>query len=195
MKNLFLLLMFVTVFIFMGMTTVFADDQEEQEIEKASSVVDQDSHDPGKAQRVEKKLEEKFNVSDARVDELRKQNLGYGEIGTVLSLANQMPGGINDENVKKIMDLRQGQSGHKQGWGKIAKNLNLKLRPAITDLEDVGSKHRDPMDDRAQRNNGNEEKMGEKVQNIHHGSDNHESKQVFMKPQTPSSFHGMGHNR
>ncbi len=86
--------------------------------------------DKGDSAKVEARLETKFNVSDARIDSLRRQGLGYGEINIVLSMAKQMPGGINNRNVDKIMDLRQGQDGHKQGWGEIAHDLNVKNEKA-----------------------------------------------------------------
>jgi hypothetical protein len=36
-----------------------------------------------------------------------------------------MPGGITNENIQKVMDLRQ--SDTKSGWGNVAKQLNLNL--------------------------------------------------------------------
>ena len=72
-------------------------------------------------------------MDDARVQGLRDQKLGYGEIGIVLSLASQLPGGIDDANVQKIMTLRQGPPV--QGWGKIAKDLGLNLGKAVSQVK------------------------------------------------------------
>jgi hypothetical protein len=66
-----------------------------------------------------------FKVDDARVQGLRDQKLGYGEISKVLALAEKMPGGITDENVKAVVAMRQGPPV--QGWGQIAKKQGVTM--------------------------------------------------------------------
>ena len=78
------------------------------------------------ADRDDQKLAKEFNVKESRIDSLRRQKLGYGEIRHVLSIAEQMPGGIDNDNIKRIMDMRQGAE-HKEGWGHIAQELGVKL--------------------------------------------------------------------
>jgi hypothetical protein len=75
-------------------------------------------------------LKNEFNVSDARIYSLREKNLSYGEIATVLSLAEQMPGGINDRNVQKVVTLRRG-SGYQIGWASVAKALEVRVSRAV----------------------------------------------------------------
>ncbi len=63
---------------------------------------------------------------------MRDKGLGYGEIAITLSLAEQIPGGINDANVNKILDQRLGE--HKMGWGQIAKEDGVKLGQVVSKL-------------------------------------------------------------
>lgn len=86
------------------------------------------------------KIKTDFKVDDARVQSLRDKKYGYGEITKVLSLAEQMPGGITDENVAKITTMRDGPP--KMGWGQIAKEQGVKLgRVTGKGVEASGEKH------------------------------------------------------
>ncbi len=78
-------------------------------------------------------LKEEFSVSDARLFSLREKDLSYAEITTVLSLAEQMPGGINDKNIQKVLTLRNGggTGGYTIGWGSVAKALQVKVSRAV----------------------------------------------------------------
>ncbi len=69
------------------------------------------------------RLKSDYKVDDARIDGLRDKKYGYGEIKKVLALAEKMPGGITDENVNKIVALREGPP--KMGWGQIAKQQGV----------------------------------------------------------------------
>lgn len=65
------------------------------------------------------RIKTSYSVDDARVQSLRDQKLGYGEISKVLALAEMRDGGINDANVNAILAERNGPP--KMGWGQIAK--------------------------------------------------------------------------
>jgi hypothetical protein len=75
-------------------------------------------------------LKNEFNVSEARLFDLREKNLSYAEISTVLSLAEQMPGGINDKNIQKVVTMRRGD-GYEIGWGNVAKALKVQMARAV----------------------------------------------------------------
>ena len=147
MRRWIVLMVFGSIFVCAGLGSVYALDAEENEAIEVSARVDTDSHEPGDAKRLEERLEKKFDVTDARIDSLRAQGMGYGEIGLTLSLANGMPGGINDQNIQRVIDLRQGQNGHKEGWGNVAHDLGLKLNAAVKDMDDI---HQDRREDRSQ---------------------------------------------
>jgi len=69
-RILFSILMLSGTLAFTWFTRVYAQDTDENK---------------GEA-KVEGRLEKQFNVSDAQIDSLRKQKLGYGEIRKVFSV-------------------------------------------------------------------------------------------------------------
>ncbi len=125
MKKIILFSFLGLLFFLYPLPAVHSEPNDDQELKEESHDVDHEAQEHDGQQKVTDRLKSQFNVSDQRIQSLRDQKLGYGEIGIVLALAKQMPGGINDTNVNKIMDMRQ--NGDKHGWGNIAKSLNLNL--------------------------------------------------------------------
>ena len=98
--------------------------------------IDDDASTAAGESAVVGKIVGEFGVDEALVQDLRAQKLGYGEITLALSLAERLPGGINDENLDKVLDLRQGPPV--QGWGNVARSLDLSLKPSSHKLEKIG---------------------------------------------------------
>ncbi len=90
-----------------------------------------------------KRLENKFNVDDERIDKLGRLGLNYREVIIVLALAKQMNGGITDTNVDTVVQMRLAvaNSGKKRGWSTIAQELGLTLKPVIDDLNELQEIH------------------------------------------------------
>ncbi len=112
-----------------------AETTEEKTLDKESTEI---SKTAGKAQGatvVTARLEKEFGVTADQIQALRDKKLGYGEIAIVFSLAQKLPGGITDANVSEIMTLRQGPPT--MGWGAIAKKLDLKLGPTVSQVKNV----------------------------------------------------------
>lgn len=86
-----------------------------------------EADDAAASQDKAQSLKDKYKVSDDTINNLRDKKLGYGEVDTVLGLASQMPDGITDRNIQKVIELRQGDGSHKMGWGNVAKELGLKM--------------------------------------------------------------------
>jgi len=103
---------------------------EDKQADKAVMEMEKNAATPEGQERVANKIKTQFGVDDARVQAMKDSGLSNGEIQIALALAQGMPGGINDENVQKLTALRQGPP--KAGWGKIAKDLGLKVGPAIS---------------------------------------------------------------
>ena len=141
MKRVFLI--FMAMLIAGINTAAWAEaSKEEVRIEKDASALDKDTNKPEGEKMVVQRLEKEFNVDDARINSLRDQKLGYGEIAIVLTMAEKLPGGITDATVNKIMSMRQGPPV--EGWGKIAMKLGFKLGPVISKVERVKAEaHRD----------------------------------------------------
>ncbi len=112
-----------------------AETTEEKTLDRDSAEI---SKTAGKAQGaavVTARLEKEFNVTETQIQGLRDKKLGYGEIAIVFSLAQKMPGGITDANLSEVMALRQGTPT--VGWGAVAKKLDLKLGPTISQMRNV----------------------------------------------------------
>ena len=61
-----------------------------------------------------------FGVDQARLDGLSNAHLVGGEIRQALSIAREMPGGINDDNLSRLITMRREQH---LGWGRIARDV------------------------------------------------------------------------
>ncbi len=94
-----------------------------KKLESASVELDEDADQPAGGETAVDKLKSEFKVDDVRIQGLRDQKLGYGGVSKALSLAQGLPGGITDANVRKVMTLRQGPPV--MGWGNVAKELGL----------------------------------------------------------------------
>jgi hypothetical protein len=115
--------------------TTAGPSKEEKQLRSAATATDKEASEPEGQKTVVSRLESTFNVDQARIDGLRAQNLGYGEIAIVLALAQKMADGITDANVQSIMSLRTGTPP--MGWGEIARQLGEKLGPVISSVNAV----------------------------------------------------------
>jgi len=133
-----LLVLAVSFSLFIGSTpvSILADEgKDNQELQKAAKETDVEAESDSGRAAVVKRLENEFKVKESQINDLRSKKLGYGEIGIALSLAQQMPGGITNENIQKVMDLRQGEG--KTGWGNVAKQLNLNLGKVVSQEQKI----------------------------------------------------------
>lgn len=137
-----LLILLAGFFLCAGALPAFAQEgvKEEKQAEAAASEMESAAKDAPGQNRVAERIKAQFGVDDARVQSLRAAKLGYGEISLALALAQGLPGGITDENVQKVLAARQGPP--KAGWGKVAKDLGLKLGPAISKVKKAAAEAR-----------------------------------------------------
>jgi hypothetical protein len=112
-----------------------AETKEEQSLGKETAGINTAAQNEKGEKAVVQRLEKEFSAADAQIQALRNRKLGYGEIAVVFSLAQKMPGGINDANTQKILTMRQGPPT--MGWGEIAKKLGAKLGPTISQVRKV----------------------------------------------------------
>lgn len=125
-------LIFAGLFLLAAAVPAFAQEQiaEEKKMDKVEADLNKDAAEPEGQKNVVEKLKADFKVDDARIAGLVEKNLSYGGMAAALSLAQGLPGGITDANVQKVVALRQGPPV--MGWGKVAKELGLKLGPAVS---------------------------------------------------------------
>lgn len=112
-----------------------APSRDERMLERTSAALDKDAARPDGEKSVETRLKSEFKVDDARIQGLRDQKLGYGEIAIVFALAERMSGGITDANVGALMAERRGPP--EMGWGRIAKNRGVALGGVMSKVERV----------------------------------------------------------
>ncbi|MFA6091974.1 MAG: hypothetical protein WCU88_05060 [Elusimicrobiota bacterium] len=137
--------------------------KDEQKLEQTSSDLDKNAAQPEGQKAVESRLKSEFKVDDARIQGLRDQKMGYGEISIALALAQKMPGGITDANVKTIMSMRQGPPV--MGWGQIAKKQGVHLGRVISQVKHVDAaarRHERAEGKKQERQEGKAEKAGRK---------------------------------
>jgi len=132
-------LMLAGLFLCAAAMPVFAGERsrEEKKLEAAGGELDKSAVEAEAQPRVTDKIQTQFGVDGARVQALRDRKLGYGEISIALGLAQSLPGGITDANVDKIMALRQGPPV--MGWGRLARELGLKLGPVQSKVRKINS--------------------------------------------------------
>lgn len=120
----------------------FAADKDsakhERRVEKTVGYLNRDAGRLEDRKAVMSRIKSEFKVDDARIKSLRDQKLGYGEITAVLAVAEEMPGGISDDNVKKVMSLRQGPP--RRDWGELTRAVKAdphRVADSIKEIEDI----------------------------------------------------------
>lgn len=186
MKKIFMLLT-ALLFVFSVSAAKAAETKNEKRLETKASEINRIGSETGGEKAVTGRLEKEFGVDEARIKSLRDQKLGYGEVAITLSLARTLPGGITDENVNKIISMRQGPPV--TGWGKVAQELGVKLGPVVSGVEKVRSETRKELK-KTERQEKREEKMerrekGEKPEKM----ERMDRPEKPVRPETP------GHGR
>jgi hypothetical protein len=143
MKRTALLFILGLAVLLAGSGTAMAVSTDEKKLEQEIEDLNQRGRDDQGHQQVVRELEQEFSVSESQVTSLRDRKLGYGEIAVVFSLAKKMPGGITDDNVSRIMTMRQGPPT--MGWGRIAQELGSKLGPVVSEVKHVNRESRGEM--------------------------------------------------
>jgi hypothetical protein len=85
-------------------------------------------------------IETQFKADAARIHELRKARLGYGDMTVVLAMASHLQGGITKANVDRIVALWR--SSRVDGWGKIAKSMGVRLQRVVIQVESLSPRRR-----------------------------------------------------
>ena len=118
MKRSFLFLVVGVIVALAGTGTAWAElSKAEKNLERESRRLNDTAAKPDGEKAVLKEIETEFKVSNARVQALRERKLGYGEIAIVLSLTKNMPGGVTEENLQKVLSMRQGPPV--AGWSRV----------------------------------------------------------------------------
>ena len=106
--------------------TAASDDQ----LNKDAAILDDQGANSTGSEAIVQTIESTFSVTQAQIDALRADDLGYGEIVILLSLAQATPAGVTTDNINQILALRQGPPV--LGWGEIARQLDLNLGKVVS---------------------------------------------------------------
>ncbi len=113
-----------SILVFMtGIATAKTTARDEKKLKSEITLLDKDASLPRGEKVVMDRLSKEFNVTGDQIKALRDKKLGYGDIAAVYSMADKMSGGITDDNVNKVLSLREGN----KGWIVIAKSLDVDL--------------------------------------------------------------------
>jgi hypothetical protein len=112
-----------------------AETTEEKTLAKESAEISKTAGKTQGATVVTARLEKEFNVTEVQIQALRDKKLGYGEIAIMFSLAQKKYGSVTDETIGSIVTLRQGPPT--MGWGEVAKKIDLKLGPTVSQMRNV----------------------------------------------------------
>lgn len=100
------------------------DGGDGMSIEWMSSIIDNEARKLGGTKLVGEYLKVQFGVNVQLIYALREHKISYGDIGVALAIAEQMPGGINWDNLDEIIAMREGQQIGRL-WATIAEYLGV----------------------------------------------------------------------
>ncbi len=106
------------------------------QLDMGAAVIDELSATGDGGAAILQTIQAMFNVTASQIKALRAENLGYGEIIILLSIAQSMPGGISDATIASVLALRQGAPV--MGWGAIASSMGVKLGTLVSAVEKAG---------------------------------------------------------
>lgn len=118
--------------------TAWADlSKAEKNLERESKRLNDTAAKADGEQAVIRRIKAEFKIADAQIQLLRDRKLDYGEIATVLSLAQKMPEGTIEANVQKVLSMRQGPPV--VGWDEVARQLGAKLGATVSQIKKMNN--------------------------------------------------------
>ncbi len=80
-------------------------------------------------------LSEAFPVTPEKIGKLRDRKMKYGDIAAILAFSQEMTGGVIDDNINLIIELRKTETE----WGKIATLLNVPAKTISSKLYTISN--------------------------------------------------------
>lgn len=180
MKRAFFILIFGVIAALAVTGTAWADlTKAEKNLDREAKRLDATAAKPDGEKAVLKEFDAVFKVSNAQVQALRDRKLGYGEIAIVLSLTKKMPGGVTEDNMQKVLSMRQGPPV--AGWGQVARQLGAKLGATVSQVKKMSNDaNREIKKDHARAGTTGKKTLKK------------EPPQEKKEPEPPSTFKGEG---
>ncbi len=112
-----------------------AETKEEKALQKEAAAINTLSGSAQGEKMVTARLEKEFGVTGGQIQGLRDKKLGYGEIAIMFSLAQKKYGSVTEESIGNILALRQGPPA--MGWGEVARKLQTRLGPTVSQTRNI----------------------------------------------------------
>jgi hypothetical protein len=80
-----------------------------------------------------------FKANTASIAALRRNAMGYGDIGAAYAVASRLSGGATESNLSKAVDAWKRLGSH--GWPAVAKGLGVSVRRVATEVEGLTARH------------------------------------------------------
>jgi hypothetical protein len=178
MKRLSILIAVGILVVLSGMALAEVS-KDEKNLARESKRLNDTVAKPDGEKAVVKRLVTDLKATEPQVQALCDRNLSYGEVASILSLAQVLPGGVTDANVQKVAALRQGPPV--MGWGEIARQLGTKLGKTVSQVRRAANNaNRDIKDDHARAGKARKQAPFEQKQ------------QEQKNPEPPRSYQGDG---
>jgi len=131
--------MLVAVGILVALTGISSAEvsKDEKNLERESKRLNDTAAKPDGEKAVVKRLVVDLKATEPQIQALRDRKLSYGEVASILSLAQVLPGGITDANMQTVAALRQGPPV--RGWGEVARQLGTKLGRTVSQVRKVAN--------------------------------------------------------
>ena len=141
-KRTIMLVLGLALLVFGG-SAVAAPSKNEKNLDREAARLDRTAATPQGETAVVARLGRDFPAAGMRIGALRERGLAYVEIAITLACAQTLPGGASEENVGRILALRQGPP--LLGWGVVAKQLGIKLGACVSRVRKVNNEARREM--------------------------------------------------
>ncbi len=113
-----------------------------KKLDSGITMIDKDASMPNGEKIVMDRITKEFKLKEDQIQTLRGKNMGLGEIAAVYAFADKMKGGVTEENVNKVVELRQGN----KSWDQVAKSLDVKLGKIAKKVDSIEKDaHKDVM--------------------------------------------------
>ncbi len=116
--------------VFIASVSAAGQAESETQMSRDAAILDNQGTNANGSDVIVQTIESMFNVTQAQIDALRADDLGYGEIVILLSLAQSTPEGVTTDSIGHILTLRQGPPV--LGWGQIAEQMGLNLGKVVS---------------------------------------------------------------
>jgi len=111
-------------------------DAEEPEVVTDTPDVDAEDQPDFQSHHAEK-LSERYNISEERVEELRSDGMGWGEVNIALALSDRIATeSVDSENPQTLDDALSGvltERADGKGWGEIANDHGFTLGEVVSE--------------------------------------------------------------